>query len=244
MKNLSKRILVQILKSNSLPKDMDFGSMDLEDIRILIRMLSTKTPLLEAILRKLWSIRTLTAWEEPIIVPLGELLCEVLFAAKYMREAIDLAEDIYYNLNDFYGCLYPGTLNMAALLSSFYTAIGKPGDAIPLHRDVLLHITTPGLDAGSQDVARVAFDHARLLKLACQRSAATDGAAQIQLTAIEQAVAACMTLPGGRAGDWSELGPVAEWENEPTAGGSAIPQKSAYGFWERPDEWTFGRLGE
>jgi tetratricopeptide (TPR) repeat protein len=47
MRNLSKRIIVQIFKPDSLPKDKDFGSMDLEDIRLLVQMLSTETRLLE-----------------------------------------------------------------------------------------------------------------------------------------------------------------------------------------------------
>jgi hypothetical protein len=89
------------------------------------------------------AVWTQTNWEEGVIVPLGELLCEVLFAAGREPDAIELAEDIYYNVKNFYRCFDPGTQNMVILLAYFYTTISQPCNVIPLHRDILLHILKP-----------------------------------------------------------------------------------------------------
>ena len=164
---------------------------------------------------------------------MGELLCEVLFAAGREPDAIELAEDIYYNLNNFYGCFDPSTQNIVILLSSFYTAIGQPCNAIPLHRNILLHIFKPKEwraepERKDIDVAHIGFNHARLLKLAYQRSG--EGA-QSNETATSEAIKACKDLSGEQTSSWIELGLVTEWK-KPVG---TILKNMAHGFWENLD---------
>jgi hypothetical protein len=188
-------------------------------------------------LAKLWAVRTQTRWEGPTIIALGERLCEAHFAAGNRTDAIDLAEDIRYNLHDLYGCLDPGTIKMTSLLASFYVANGQPAYAIPLHRDVLLHI--PEKDNWNQQpwmtdlaMARIGFEQARLLKLAYQRSG--ERSASEEEAAISDAINSCRSISGeDLQPSWIELGSIGEWQHVPE-----VSRKKGDGYWEPPFKWT------
>ena len=64
---------------------------------------------------------------------LGRRLVDVRFFHGHVDSAIDLAEDILYNLRQVYGPLHPSAVQMMNLLSSMYMSKGDRAAAMAVH---------------------------------------------------------------------------------------------------------------
>ena len=67
---------------------------------------------------------------------LGRRLVDVRFFHGHTDSAIDLAEDILYNLRQVYGPLHPSAVQMMNLLSSIYMSKGDRAAAMAVHEGV------------------------------------------------------------------------------------------------------------
>ena len=69
------------------------------------------------------------------IVQLGSRLVEVRFFHSHVDSAIELGEDILYNLQRVYGTSHPSTVDMARFLSSIYASSGDATAAMAVIGD-------------------------------------------------------------------------------------------------------------
>lgn len=86
---------------------------------------------LQWLLTRLWlSRRSLTSVSEDVIVQIGRRLVEVRFFHGHADSAIELGEDILYNLQRVYGTSHPSTIDIASLLSTMYVSTGDDAAAL------------------------------------------------------------------------------------------------------------------
>lgn len=99
------------------------------------------------ILHDLWNSRhTQTTWPATTVVAIGRRLVECRFAMGERSSALELLEDICYNLRRVWGPLDKTTLEMEQLRSSMYTSLGQHTRAMAVHEDILAHMTSDELD--------------------------------------------------------------------------------------------------
>ena len=86
---------------------------------------------LQWLLSRLWlSRRSLTSISEDVIVQIGRRLVEVRFFHGQVDSAIELGEDILYNLQRVYGTSHPSTTDIASFLSTMYISTGDDAAAL------------------------------------------------------------------------------------------------------------------
>ena len=81
------------------------------------------------------SRKNLTSLSQDAIVQLGRRLVEVRFFHSHVDSAIELGEDILYNLQRVYGTSHPSTVDMASFLSSIYASSGDTTAAVAVIGD-------------------------------------------------------------------------------------------------------------
>ena len=78
------------------------------------------------------------------IITLGRRLVDVRFFHGHTDSAIDLAEDILYNLRQVYGPLHRSAIEMMNLLSSIYMSKGDRAAALAVHDSADSGVTNIG----------------------------------------------------------------------------------------------------
>lgn len=74
---------------------------------------------------RLWlSRKNLTSLQQDVIVRIGRRLVEVRYLHGHVDSAIELGEDILYNVQRVYGTSHPCTVDIARLLSTMYATTG------------------------------------------------------------------------------------------------------------------------
>ena len=82
------------------------------------------------LLTRLWlSRKNLTSLQQDIIIRIGRRLVEVRYFHGHVDSAIELGEDILYNVQRVYGTSHTSTVDIAILLSTMYTATGDQAAA-------------------------------------------------------------------------------------------------------------------
>ena len=77
------------------------------------------------LLTRLWlSRKNLTSLSQDVVVRIGQRLVEVRFFHGHIDLAIELGEDIFYNVQRVYGTSHPSTVGIASILSTVYAATG------------------------------------------------------------------------------------------------------------------------
>lgn len=94
-------------------------------------------------IHKSWSTKSeSTAWRT---INLGLRAVQARFLAKHISSAVELAEDISYNLRRVWGALDPKTLEVEDVLAQLYIEGGHYRQAMSLHDDIL-HLVVEGDD--------------------------------------------------------------------------------------------------
>lgn len=107
------------------------------------------------------------------MVAIGRRLVECRFAMGERSAALDLLEDICYNLRRVWGPLDKTTLEMEQLRSQLYTSLGQHTRAMGVHEDILAHLTSDELDMDqvtSKEEADIAVKHFKELRLSYLRN--------------------------------------------------------------------------
>lgn len=89
--------------------------------------------------------------------------------------ALDLLEDICYNLRRVWGALDKTTLEMETLRAQLYTSLGQHTRAMGVHEDILAHMTSDELDMDqitSKEEGELAVNHLQQLRLSFLRNGA------------------------------------------------------------------------
>ena len=86
---------------------------------------------------RLWlSRKNLTSLSQDVIIRIGRRLVEVRFFHGHVDSAIELGEDILYNVQRVYGTSHPSTVDIASLLSTTYASTGDDVAAKAVAGDV------------------------------------------------------------------------------------------------------------
>jgi len=172
MKELSRTVLTEVLKASE-SETMSFSKMRLEDVNLIVGLLGEQQNFrdLERILRDLWDARqSRISWNADVIVAIGHRLCEVLYASGKRTEAIDLCNDIRYNVKRVWGAVDPSTVLSYNLLSAMYTAAGAYDKAMALHVELLREALAPENEDELADISSdVILQQMNLLKRSYQR---------------------------------------------------------------------------
>lgn len=107
------------------------------------------------------------------MVAIGRRLVECRFAMGERSSALDLLEDICYNLRRVWGPLDKTTLEMEQLRSQMYTSLNQHTRAMGVHEDILAHLTSDELDMDqvtSKEEAEIAVKQFTQLRLAYLRN--------------------------------------------------------------------------
>ncbi|KAB8664815.1 hypothetical protein FH972_026240 [Carpinus fangiana] len=224
-------------------------TLAISELNLIISILGEqkKFAQLETILAHLWFSRHDTTWDSRTSVAIGYRLCEVRFAAGQIDEAIELAEDIVYNLRRVFGPFDEVTLAFANLLSSFYSSQQRFEDAYEVHVGFLqLSLEDEdSCDAGRR--AGVALEQMHMLRLARQRAEKLQEREQEDL--YRRLVGECADRFESHEGAWLVLKKeveVVEEEGLPVTTGKvcgqpALAEKArrfeTKGCWHAPIEW-------
>ena len=73
---------------------------------------------------------------QDVVIRIGQRLVEVRFFHGHVDSAIELGEDIFYNVQRVYGTAHPSTVGIASLLSTMYAATGDHAAAKAVIGDV------------------------------------------------------------------------------------------------------------
>ena len=87
--------------------------------------------------------------------------------------ALELLEDVCYNLRRVWGPLDKTTLEMETLRAQMYTSLGQHGKAMGVHEDILAHLTSDELDMDQvtgKEEAEIAVKHTQQLRLSFLRN--------------------------------------------------------------------------
>lgn len=112
-------------------------------MQTVFRKLTNSDRSLQWLLTRLWlSRRSLTSISEDVIVQIGRRLVEVRFFHGHVDSAIELGEDILYNLQRVYGTSHPSTIDIASFLSTMYVSTGDDAAALAVGEDAS-HVKVP-----------------------------------------------------------------------------------------------------
>ena len=109
------------------------------------------------------SRKNLTSLSQDTIVQLGRRLVEVRFFHSHVDSAIELGEDILYNLQRVYGTSHPSTVDMASFLSSIYASSGDTTAAMAVigdgkHPDARMSVAK-GSSSHAADTTKPSLPH-------------------------------------------------------------------------------------
>lgn len=96
----------------------------------------------QQIFKTLWDFRSRLTWGAQSTMSLGERLCEVKFALGERKEALDLLQDICYNIRDVYGPLHPLSVECDNLRARLLNTDGQHDHALSIHANVLQEALT------------------------------------------------------------------------------------------------------
>ena len=158
MNTLSASILTEAL-SAAKSIQLNFVALPIETLNILIVILGQQKNYadLEWILSDLWNARHQSRttgaagssqgkWTTHTTVTIGRRLVECRYMMNESRSALDLLEDICYNLRRVWGPLDNTTLSMESLRAAMYTSLGQNGEAMGVHEEILSHLTSDEID--------------------------------------------------------------------------------------------------
>lgn len=125
----------------------------------------------------MWSSHaTQKSWTPGDIIWFGRRYVEVRFARGYKDAAIQLCEDIIYNLTTLWGPLDPTTVEMSVVLSGLYTATERYQEAMTVHEEILRLLLARDDDSDHAQAAFLAKKHFEQLKQVSQRAGGWFGA--------------------------------------------------------------------
>ncbi|KAI9645500.1 hypothetical protein NHQ30_006240 [Ciborinia camelliae] len=125
---------------------------------------------LEWLLAQSWNSRNFKKTLLATIYSIGCLLIETKFINNHVEEAINLAEDVAYNLIRVLGVLDPTTVKMKNLLSSLYTSWSRHTQAMNVHYTILRDITSDsGDEIPRNELCEAAISQIELLRRTYQR---------------------------------------------------------------------------
>lgn len=191
MVQLSGAMLKEVLQAAKAIQ-LSILSLSLSDLNILVGILGQnknyvdleastthsntqdETNEIQWILQDLWSARhAQTSWHPTTVVAIGRRLVECRFSMGEKSAAMDLLEDICYNLNRVWGPLDKTTLEMQALRAQMYTTLGQHSRTMGVHEDILAHMTSDELDMDQitdKEEAEIAVKHIQELRRAFLRN--------------------------------------------------------------------------
>ncbi|KAL9106362.1 MAG: hypothetical protein Q9227_008631 [Pyrenula ochraceoflavens] len=181
MTELSKTILQHILKACSdsglqlvrlpvedleklvtlLGRQHNYGNLEVSQ-SVISRRVDAQLKHGQVLLQQLWTSREAQKlWSQDLILGTGRSLVNVKFAHGHKDAAIELCEDICYNLRRARGSTDPSTLVFYQLLAELQTSTDRLEDALLVHKDVL-KLIVDGEDHDDYDVDDAASDAAML----------------------------------------------------------------------------------
>ncbi|KAH6984520.1 hypothetical protein BKA56DRAFT_481679 [Ilyonectria sp. MPI-CAGE-AT-0026] len=159
--------------------NIDIITLRFADVAGLIRLLGAQGNYgeLETVLARLWrsreAVQKTRGWSPEVVLNIGKMLVHAQYANKHVREAIDTAELISYNLRRGRSRLDEETLDVSRLLASLYASRNRPSNAMAVHEAVLREISSafhkPDGSGGYPDRTRLTGEarlHLELLKAA------------------------------------------------------------------------------
>jgi len=172
---------------------------------------------LQWVLGLLWSSHaTHKTWSPKDIVWLGKHFVEARFHRGQQDLAIQLCEDIIYNLTILWGPLDLMALEMSVVLSDLYTTIERYEEAMTVHEDILRQLISRDVAANNHaEAAHIAKKHLRYLKQASQRA----GSSTSEFFEQKSPLLERLTTEFGDDSVGSEMPPTANWNiGMPTVG--------------------------
>lgn len=172
---------------------------------------------LQWLLRMLWQHRgNNTSWlrDPSMIIAIGSRYVQAKFLLdpSHPEAAIDLCEDISYNLSQMWGALDPKALEISDLLAQLYTTVGHHREAMGLHES-LLRLVVEGDDDDDRTFdtmeAQTAIKHVVLLRQSYQRLGGFDKSASIYKDLVK--AVSQMPVYKDRA-EWKTLADVEKWD--------------------------------
>ncbi|KAF7543943.1 hypothetical protein G7Z17_g10339 [Cylindrodendrum hubeiense] len=128
--------------------DIDIISLRFADVAGLIRLLGVQNNFgeLEHLLARLWrsreAVQKTRGWSPEVVLNIGKMLVHAQYAHGHIREAIDTAELLSYNLRRGRSRLDLETLEVSRLLASLYASNKRPSNAMAVHEAVLREISS------------------------------------------------------------------------------------------------------
>lgn len=190
---------------------------------------------LQSLLNDLWSSREVQkTWSRETIIAIGKRLVQAQFLIdpKGAKKAIQLCEDICYNLRRAWGSLDPKTLDMSDLLSACYTSAGHYREAMAVHEEIL-RLVVEGDDDDDKTIdtvtPKVARKHLDELKRCYQRLGGWDKSADVYKDIVSRLLN--MKEFKGHP-EFKGVPPVEQWNVKEDAGEE--------GRFAAPKEWMFG----
>lgn len=124
------------------------------------------------VLGLLWSSHaTQKTWYPKDIVWLGKHFVEARFHRGQQDLAIQLCEDIIYNLTILWGPLDLMALEMSVVLADLYTTTERYQEAMAVHEDILRQLLSRDVATNNHaEAAHIAKKHLRYLKQTSQRA--------------------------------------------------------------------------
>ncbi|KAL8823618.1 MAG: hypothetical protein Q9191_005696 [Dirinaria sp. TL-2023a] len=172
MHDLSQTVLREVL-GVCKRLNLSIGPMDLDELKDLVGLLSEQKSYaeLEWLLAILWtSHATQKSWTPGDIIWFGRRYVEVRFARGFKDAAIQLCEDIIYNLTTLWGPLDPTTVEMSVVLSGLYAATERYQDAMTVHEEILRLLLARENDFDHAQAATLAKKHFEHLRQVSQRA--------------------------------------------------------------------------
>ncbi|KAI9768306.1 MAG: hypothetical protein M1840_004914 [Geoglossum simile] len=171
MMELSKSMLKEVLKASE-QEVTSFSTMPLEVVSQIVSLLGEHRDYenLERILGSLWRARQHCSWSYKTIVQIGRRLSDVYAAHGHKEEAIDLLEDMAYNLRRVFTMRDPQTLDCYNHLSAIYTLAGQYSKSMAIHGDIISEALAEDYNGTYADsTAKLIHEQLQLLKRSYQR---------------------------------------------------------------------------
>ncbi|KAG8528606.1 uncharacterized protein KY384_006293 [Bacidia gigantensis] len=183
----TSRLVIRAVFAACRDHNISILSLTIEDIDSLVSLLGSQKNYsdLEYLLTQLWNSREIQSksWKSSTtVLTLGRSLVQARFLlpdSDKKASAINLAEDIAYNLRRAKGSLNPLTLEAYTLLSSLYTAQNRHREAMGIHEEILRLALYgdesdddgefDGTDAGGKKLKEVVKAQVKMLKACWER---------------------------------------------------------------------------
>ena len=193
MRSLSGTIMHEVLKAAKAIQ-LNFVALPLTDLNILVGILGQQKnytdlevsphptltthilTLLQWILSDMWSARhSQPSWTANQVVTIGRRLVECRFSMGDRASALELLEDICYNLRRVWGPLDKTTLDFEALRAQMYNSTGHQAKVMLVYEEILAHLVSDELDMDqvtASEEAAIAAKYMQELRIAFLRNGA------------------------------------------------------------------------